>query len=112
MKLSLGPVTEPGDWALRIAEALGADEYVNPPGGVGLFNPAHFEAARIKLTIREFTNMTYETGRYTFVPALSIVDVLMWNPPEKIVAHLRSPPAVGPAVLPSVPACELPPAGI
>ena len=31
MNLSLGPVKAAGDWALRVSEAMGADEYVNPP---------------------------------------------------------------------------------
>jgi len=40
MQLPLGPVEGPGDWALRIAEALHASEYVNPPGSVDLIGNA------------------------------------------------------------------------
>jgi len=91
MKLDLGPVDGPGDWALRISEALGASEYVNPPGGEVLFDKAKFEAAGIKLTIQRFENMTYPCGGYEFEPALSIVDVLMWNSPAAVVRHLAEP---------------------
>ena len=45
----LGTVEGPGDWALRISEALQAKEYVNPPGGVSLFDADKFKAANIKL---------------------------------------------------------------
>jgi len=79
MALEIGPVEGPGDWALGIAAALGADEYVNPPGGRDLFDPARFEAKGIRLSIREFRNMEYSCGRHDFVPALSIIDALMWN---------------------------------
>ena len=75
-------------WALRISEALGADEYVNPPGGEALFAPTKFEAAGIRLTIQRFENMTYPCDGYDFEPALSIIDVMMWNSPSAIVRHL------------------------
>lgn len=88
MKLTLGPVEEPGDWALRIAEALGASEYINPPGGAGLFNPAKFAASRIKLTIQPPIDFVYRCGKYTFEPNLSILDVLMWNAPETVQSYL------------------------
>ena len=91
MKLDLGPIDGPGDWALRISEALGASEYVNPPGGEVLFDKAKFEAAGIRLTIQRFENMTYPCDGYDFEPALSIIDVLMWNPPSAVVRHLVAP---------------------
>lgn len=90
MDLELGPVEGPGDWALRIAEALGAGEYLNPPGGAGLFDRSAFEAAGITLTIQAPVDFVYACDGYGFQPNLSIVDVLMWNPPEAVVAYLAS----------------------
>jgi hypothetical protein len=90
MKLELGSIGGPGDWALRISEALGASEYVNTPGGEALFDPAKFDAAGIKLTIQRFENMTYQCDGYDFEPALSIIDVMMWNSPSAIVRHLAA----------------------
>ncbi len=90
MKLDLGSVGGPGDWALRISEALGASEYVNPPGGEALFGKAGFEAAGVTLTIQRFENMTYPCDGYTFEPALSIIDVLMWNSPAALLRHLEA----------------------
>lgn len=91
MKLDLGPVDGPGDWALRISEALGASEYINPPGGEALFDKAKFEAAGVTLTIQRFENMTYSCGGYGFESALSIIDVLMWNSPSIVLRHLGVP---------------------
>jgi len=88
MDLALGPIEGPGDWALRIAEALGAREYVNPPGGKDLFDGAKFAASGIRLTIQQPIEFTYECPGYRFEPGLSIVDVLMWNSRERIAAFL------------------------
>jgi hypothetical protein len=88
MGLTLGRVEGPGDWALEIASAIGATEYVNPPGGAALFDAEKFASRGIQLTIQQFLPLTYATASYEFVPHLSIIDVLMWNPPEVIRRHL------------------------
>lgn len=89
MELPLGPVTGPGDWALRIAEAVGATEYVNPPSGEILFDSQAFANAKVTLTIRQPPTMTYDCGSMGFEPNLSIIDLLMWNRPEEICDFLR-----------------------
>ncbi len=88
MDLSIGPIEGPGDWALRISEAMGATEYVNPPGGRDLFNPDAFARAGITLIIREFDELRYEPRGYEFIPMLSVVDVMMWCSVSTIREHL------------------------
>lgn len=89
MKLAIEDEIEgPGDWALAISRAVGASEYINASGGAGLFNKNKFAEHHIKLTVQSFTNMVYPTGTYRFEPALSIIDVMMWNSPEEIKAYL------------------------
>lgn len=88
MKCDLGPVGGAGDWALRIAEAMKAAEYVNPPGGRELFDSSLFAASGIKLTIQSPFEFDYRCHGYEFVPGLSVLDALMWNEPAKIKAHL------------------------
>jgi len=88
MALDLGPVEGPGDWALRICEAIGAREYVNAPGGAALFDKEAFRRSGITLRIRGLVDFTYSCGEYEFIPHLSIIDVLMWNEPKKIKAYL------------------------
>jgi hypothetical protein len=90
MDLKLDSVNEPGDWALRISEAIGASEYINPPGGIGLFDHKKFESSSIKLTIQEPSNFTYSCDDYYYQPNLSIIDVIMWNSQEDILAYLAS----------------------
>jgi hypothetical protein len=88
MNLDVGEITAPGDWALRISERLGATEYLNPPGGTDLFEPARFTERGITLTIQAPFKFTYATPGYTFEAGLSVIDALMWNTPEAIKARL------------------------
>ncbi len=90
MNLELGVIREPDDWALQIALALGADEYVNPPGGKGLYDPQKYARAGVKLTIRNLPPLEYTSPGYEFIPNLSILDVLMWNEPARVRAHLEA----------------------
>ena len=48
MELDPATIPHPGRWALEICKRMGADEYVNPPGGRTIFIPGEFsEAASI-----------------------------------------------------------------
>lgn len=88
MELNLGPVSGPGDWALRISEAIHATEYINPPGGAELFDASAFAAGGIKLGIQKKLDFSYTCRGYAFEPALSVIDVLMWNTPDTVRAYL------------------------
>ena len=88
MDLQLGEIYEPGDWALQIAEAMNASEYINPSGGIKLFDEEKFKQKKIKLTIRKVPQLRYRCSNYEYVPDLSIIDVLMWNSPETVKQHL------------------------
>lgn len=88
MDLAMTPVRGAEDLALSICQAVGASEYINPPGGAGLYNAERLAKHGTKLTIQSFTNMTYDCGRCHYEPALSIIDVMMWNSPEQIKHYL------------------------
>ena len=88
MNLKIGPVEGPGDWALRISEAVGAREYLNPPGGVKLYDSERFASCGIKLTIQESFEFQYNCPNYVFEPKMSVLDALMWNSPEDIKSYL------------------------
>ncbi len=92
MDLPLGPIAGPGDWALRISQALGAAEYINPPGGAALFDPDAFARAGIRLTINPYEPLVYPCGRYAFEPGLSVIDAMLWNPVERLADHLAAAP--------------------
>jgi hypothetical protein len=88
INLSLGPVQEAADWALRIAEAAGASEYLNPPGGATLYDAERFARHGIRLLLQEDFNFEYDCGAGGYVPKLSVLDVMMWVSPGEIKAHL------------------------
>lgn len=91
MNLSLsGPIKTPGDWGWAIAEAVGANEFINRPGGAGFIDETGYRERGIKLTFQSFIDMTYSCGRYhQFEPGMSIIDVMMWNSSEEIKQYLE-----------------------
>lgn len=78
-----------GGWAPWIAGRLGADVYVNPLAGRGLFDVAAFEREGVGLLFLKFDSSSYETPGYTFENDLSILDVLMWNSPATVMRMLQ-----------------------
>jgi hypothetical protein len=82
-------VEVPGDWALSACARLAADTYLNPPGARDLYDSARFAARGVRLRIQEYDAMYYQTPGFAFEANMSILDVLAWNPPEAVLAHLR-----------------------
>ena len=89
LDLPLPDKLPPGEWAPTISAALGASGYVNPIGGRELFDPPAFASRGIDLQFLSFDHPVYEVGAYRFEPGLSILDVLMWNDPQRVVKMLR-----------------------
>jgi hypothetical protein len=71
-------VGDAGEWALRIAEQMGAAEYINPAAGAALFSRKKFLSSNIKLSFFKSQEVAY-SQRGVFEPSLSIIDVLMFN---------------------------------
>ena len=88
MNLELNAVEHPGQWALRISEALRATEYVNAPSGYRLFDKSEFTERNIKLRFLKPKLSSYLQKREAFVPGLSIIDVIMWNSRERVLEML------------------------
>lgn len=65
---------------LALCEALGADTYINPPGGVDLYSREVFRSRGITLRFLHPQPFPYPQFDAPFVPWLSIVDMLMFNP--------------------------------
>jgi len=74
----------PGGWAPLICSLLGADAYLNPPGGRDLFDANEFSAMGVSLEFLKVPEFVYPTGSYGFEAGLSILDVMMWNSPDAI----------------------------
>lgn len=84
MDIRIGEVTHAGEWALRISEALQAAEYINPIGGVEIFDKKQFEKANIGLKFIKANLREYNQKRDAFESGLSIIDVMMYNSKEEI----------------------------
>lgn len=88
LALDLPPIGHAGQWALEIASALGADGYVNPPGGRELFDRRDWQSRGIALRFLEPRPYAYACGSFRHEPDLSILDALMWNDPAAVRDHL------------------------
>lgn len=72
-------VSNPDEWALHITQQMGATQYINPIGGVALFDPRKFTTFGAKIQFLKSRPITYYQRQKEFEPALSIIDVLMFN---------------------------------
>ncbi|WP_426141230.1 WbqC family protein [Pseudomonas sp. DWP3-1-2] len=88
-ELQLPPIQHPGQWALEISSTLGARRYINAPGGRDIFIASEWQERGIELRFLDLTPFVYSTGPYPFIENLSILDVLMWNPPDDVAAYIR-----------------------
>lgn len=64
---------------IALCQAAGATRYVNFIGGRELYSAATFAAAGIELRFIQSRPIVYEQFAPPFVPALSILDVMMFN---------------------------------
>jgi len=69
---------------IHICQLLGATHYVNAIGGQALYRHADFARAGITLSFLKSHRVPYPQLGGPFVPDLSIVDVLMFNSPDRI----------------------------
>ena len=86
----LPAIDRPGEWALEICSALGAHDYINPPGGRALFDEDSFRRRGIRLHFTDLIDFKYDCPNGRFIEHLSIIDVLMWNPPAAVKEKLDS----------------------
>lgn len=73
---------------IHICEVLGARYYYNAIGGQELYNKEDFKNQGIELKFLKTNPVQYDQFKNEFVPWLSILDVMMFNSPEKINAML------------------------
>jgi hypothetical protein len=68
------------DKVLAICQALGADMYVNSIGGQSLYSKDAFRSRNVDLKFLQPKPLVYPQLGNSFVPWLSIIDALMFNP--------------------------------
>lgn len=64
---------------LDICRQERADTYINPIGGIDLYDRSAFERNGIDLKFLKSRLPAYDQGTGVFVPGLSIIDLLMYN---------------------------------
>lgn len=84
MDITIDDVNDAGEWALNISKALHVKEYINPPGGMYLFDEKKFTKNNIKLTFLKQNLNSYSQKKARFIEGLSIIDVMMFNGREEI----------------------------
>lgn len=65
-----------------------ADTYINPIGGLDLYSKNTFIENNIDLKFIKTKTLEYPQKTNTFIPSLSIIDVMMFNSPDVIKSDL------------------------
>lgn len=74
---------------IALCKQYAADTYINPIGGTELYSASAFEEKGISLKFLKSQPWEYSQFSHPFIPWLSIVDVLMFNPPEEVKKNLE-----------------------
>lgn len=72
------------DKVIDICKRAGAGEYYNAIGGMELYDKNEFAAQGIGLHFVKPNLVPYKQFKNDFIPGLSIIDVLMFNPKERV----------------------------
>jgi hypothetical protein len=82
--IDIDPELKNQDKVLAICAAVGASTYVNAIGGVELYSREAFRDRGLTLTFIQSRPFVYSQLGASFVPWLSIIDVMMFNSPDAI----------------------------
>lgn len=88
-KLQLPAPTDHQDRVILTMKALGGATYINPIGGLDLYCSKYFSQKNLKLKFHRMHAFSYPQLKSSFVPNLSIIDVMMFNSVEGIGQHLK-----------------------
>lgn len=82
--LGIDPTLRSQARVIATAMSCQADSYINPIGGIELYDSAVFAAHGIDLHFLKMKEIHYPQWSDTHVPYLSILDVLMFNSPDRV----------------------------
>lgn len=83
-QLELDPQVQGAERILQICKALGANHYINAIGGQEIYDRPTFKREGIDLSFIKTHNIHYPQFGNEFVPWLSIIDIMMFNPVDRI----------------------------
>lgn len=68
---------------------FGSNCYINPVGGANIYSKEYFRDQGVELLLLQPKPVVYKQLDQPFVPWLSIIDVLMFNPLERVSSFLK-----------------------
>jgi len=77
------------DKIIDIVKTLNGFHYINPIGGITLYDKDDFKQEGIKLSFLETKSFSYSQFGNDFIPNLSIIDLLMFNSHEDLTNFLN-----------------------
>jgi hypothetical protein len=75
---------EKSDRLINITKQCKYNHYINPIGGLDLYSKQDFKKENIDLFFLKSDLPEYKQFNTSFVPGLSIIDIMMFNEPEQI----------------------------
>jgi len=77
------------DRLINICKKTKCYHYINPIGGTKIYSKEYFQSKGIKLNFIKSKYIKYEQYTNTFIPNLSIIDVLMFNTKNQAQEYLE-----------------------
>ena len=84
MNLDVEPVNARDEWGLNICKAMGMNSFINPERGQSFVSREKYKKKGVQLRFLIYNHPEYDQKRDEFIPALSIIDAMMFNTPEEI----------------------------
>ena len=83
-ELAIGAVEDKQDRVIKTMKKLGGERFLNPIGGLDLYEDERFKRNGIELRFHRMSALSYPQFKGPFVPNLSIIDVLMFNTVDQV----------------------------
>lgn len=99
--LGIRDIADKQDRVVKTMHRLGGNRYVNAIGGRALYEEHRFRQAGLSLRFHRMHDIAYPQFGQPFVPCLSIIDVLMFNPVAQVRQRLNEYDLLLPAPRPA-----------
>jgi hypothetical protein len=82
--LAISDIQDKQDRVIKTMKQLGGERFLNPIGGLDLYEETLFKRNGIELRFHRMSALSYPQFKGPFVANLSIIDVLMFNPVDQV----------------------------
>lgn len=88
--LSIDSMLKSKDKVLAICKKINTKTYINPIGGIELYDKEEFLQNNFELKFLKSNQIIYKQFKNDFEPYLSILDLLMFNEKEKVINFIKT----------------------